>query len=102
MAQFIKIAKLSDLPNGKMKTFNIKGKEITLANTDGEYLAFDDTCTHAQCSLSGGYLDGHTLTCYCHGAQFDVKSGEVLGPPATEPLAVFNIKADGDDILIEI
>lgn len=102
MAQFIKIAKLSDLPNDKMKAFNVKGKEITLANTDGEYLAFDDTCTHAQCSLSGGYLDGYTLTCYCHGAQFDIKSGEVLGPPATEPLGVYNLKVDGDDILIEI
>lgn len=102
MAQFVKIAKISDLANGKMKTFNVKGKEITLANTDGEYLAFDDTCTHAQCSLSGGYLDGYTLTCYCHGAQFDVKSGEVLGPPATEPLGVYNIKVDGTDILIEI
>ncbi len=102
MAQFIKIAKISDLPNGEMKMFSIKGKEITLAKIDGEYLAFDDQCTHARCSLSGGYLEGHAVTCYCHGAQFDVTNGKVLAPPATQPLHVYKVKVDNGDILIEI
>lgn len=102
MAKFTKIAKISDIPRGMMKMFSLMGKQITVANTDGEYLAFDDTCTHAQCSLAGGYLDGHAVTCYCHGAQFDVKTGEVLAPPAEKPLNVYNVKVDGEDILVEI
>lgn len=102
MPAFQKIASKSEIANGKMKEFRIAGKVITIANTDGEYLAFDGVCTHAQCSLAGGFLDGFTLTCYCHGGMFDIKSGEVLGPPATSPINVYNLKIEGDDIFIEI
>src|SRR3989338_8335470 len=102
MSEFQKIASLSDIPNGKMKEFRISGKIITIANTDGEYLAFDGVCTHAQCSIAGGFLDGYTLTCYCHGGMFDIKTGEVLGPPPPAPLTVYNLKIEGDDIFIEL
>lgn len=102
MTEYKKVAKKSEIGNGKMKAFNVSGKQITIANTDGEYLAFEDTCTHAQCSLAGGYLDGYTLTCYCHGGQFDIKTGEVLGPPPPSPISVYPVKVEGEDILIEI
>lgn len=102
MAEFIKVANKSEIETGKMKAFNIKGKQITIANTDGEFLAFDDTCSHAQCSLAGGYLSGYTLTCYCHGGQFDVKTGKVLAPPPASPISTYNLKLAGEDILIEI
>ncbi len=67
MAEFIKVAQKSNIPSGKMKEYKVNGKVVAVANVDGEYLAFDGVCTHAQCSLAGGYLDGYTLTCYCHG-----------------------------------
>lgn len=102
MAQFIQVAKKSEIENGKMKPFNLKGKQITIANSDGEYLAFDDTCSHAQCSLAGGYLDGYTITCYCHGGQFDVKSGDVLASPPTSPIGIYKVKVEGEDIFVEI
>lgn len=102
MAGSQKIASKTDIPEGKMKEFRINGKVITIANTDGEFLAFDGVCTHAQCSLAGGFLDGFTLTCYCHGGMFDIKSGEVLAPPPPAPLTVYNLKIEGDDLLIEI
>ncbi len=102
MAQFIKIAKKTDIENGKMKAFTVSGKQITIANTDGEYLAFDDDCSHAQCSLAGGYLDGKTVTCYCHGGQFDMKTGKVIAPPPTSPISVYNVKIAGEDIFVEI
>ncbi len=102
MANFEKVAKKSDIENGKMKAFSVNGKQITVSNTDGEYLAFDDNCSHAQCSLAGGYLDGYTLTCYCHGGQFDVKTGNVLAPPPTSPISTYKVKVEGEDILVEI
>lgn len=102
MAEYVKAANKKDVENGKMKAFSVSGKQITIANTDGEYLAFDDTCSHAQCSLAGGYLDGYTLTCYCHGAQFDITSGEVLAPPAPSPIQTYKVKVEGENILIEI
>ncbi len=102
MPEFVKVATKSEITSGKMKSFNVSGKQITIANTDGEYLAFDDTCTHAQCSLAGGYLSGYTLTCYCHGGQFDIKTGKVIASPPTSPISIYKIKVEGEDIFIEI
>ena len=102
MSEFVKVGTKSEIPEGKMKSFLIKEEQITIANTEGEYLAFDDTCTHAQCSLAGGFLSGKTITCYCHGGQFDLKTGKVLGPPPETPLNVYKIKVEGEDILVEI
>lgn len=102
MAEFVKVAKTKEVENGKMKAVTVNGRQVTIANVDGEFLAFDDTCTHAQCSLAGGYLDGHTLTCYCHGGQFDIATGKVLAPPPTSPISIYNIKVEGEDLLIEI
>ncbi len=102
MATFIKVASQNDIADGKMKEFRVEGKTIVIAKTDGEYLAFDGICTHAHCALAGGYLDGQTITCYCHGAQFDTKTGEVLAPPANSPLNVYNVKTKGEDLLVEV
>lgn len=102
MSTFHKVALVRDIPEGKIKEYTVAGKSIVIALTDGEYLAFDALCTHAHCSLSGGYLDGYTVTCYCHGAAFDVSTGEVLAPPATAPLGIYPVKVEGDDILVEL
>lgn len=102
MAHKTKIGKTTDIPEGKMKEYRVEGKVITVANSDGEFMAFDGICTHEHCSLAGGFLDGYTLTCYCHGAMFDVKNGEVLGPPATVPLGTYQVTVEGEDIYIEI
>ena len=56
--------------------------KIAVANVDGEYFAFDDTCTHQGCSLSTGTLDGMNVTCPCHGSTFNVTNGEVVNGPA--------------------
>ena len=102
MASFQKIAKTSELSPGKMKEYKINGKTIAIANADGEFLAFDGICSHAHCALAGGFLDGFTVTCYCHGSMFDAKSGDVLSPPANAPIGVYNTKVEGDDILVEV
>lgn len=102
MAEFTKVATTQDLPSGKMKEYRVNGKVIVVANADGDYFAFDGICTHEHCALAGGYLDGYTLTCYCHGAQFDVSTGDVLSPPAPSPLGTYPVKLEGEDILVEV
>lgn len=98
----VQVGKIEEVGNNQMKSYNIAGKEIVIANIDGEYMAFDGTCTHQQCSLAGGFLDGYTLTCYCHGAQFDVKKGDVLAPPATIPLKIYKVTLEGDTFTLEM
>lgn len=102
MSKLIKIAAISDINEGKIREFNIEGLKIALAKIEGDFFAFEASCTHALCALAGGFLDGHTVTCYCHGAQFDIKTGGVLSPPATVPLKTYKIKEDKGQLFIEI
>lgn len=93
----------SDVPVGGLKAIDVRGTRIAIANVDGTYYAFDEACTHEQCSLvENGELAGATVTCVCHGSEFDVRTGRVLAPPARLPLKVFPIRIDGDVLLIEV
>ncbi|SVE10128.1 uncharacterized protein METZ01_LOCUS462982, partial [marine metagenome] len=69
--------KTNELALGIMKKVTIDGREIVVANVGGNYFACDDTCTHAGASLSEGVIDGSTITCGWHGAQFDCKTGSL-------------------------
>lgn len=103
MAEFVKVASVSEISSGSMKTVQIGGKRIAIANVDGELFAIADTCSHEECSLgTEGFLDGNVVICGCHGAQFDVTSGDVLSLPATQPVASYTIKVEGNDILISL
>ena len=102
MAGFVKVAKTEDLAPGQGKMVEAGGKTIALFNVDGDYYAIDDTCTHKGGPLSEGELDGKEVTCPWHGAVFDVTTGELLGPPAMEGVARYNVRVAGNSIEIEI
>lgn len=103
MGNFIKVTKINQIAKDSMKTVNVSGKQIAICNMDGEFFAIDDTCTHQQCSLSQeGFLEGATITCGCHGAQFDATTGQVLSLPATANLKTYKTKIQGEDLYIEI
>lgn len=100
---FIKAASTSDVPSGSMKTVMVKGKPIALANVDGQYFAVSDICTHEHCSLgTEGFLDDGVVTCGCHGAQFDVTTGRVLALPAPGDVVSYEVKVEGNDVLIKM
>ncbi len=98
----VTVANASSLPPGEMSSFDVDGEAMAVANVDGAYYAFHDTCTHRRCSLSDGELDGTTLTCICHGSRFDITSGQVVRGPAERPLKVFNARVTGDDVEVEV
>ena len=71
---------------------------ICVARAAGQLYVFDDLCTCAgnSCPLSGGLLTGMTITCQCHGSEFDVTTGAVVRGPAPRPLTVYEVQvADG-------
>ena len=84
----VRVGDSKDVATGQMRAFDIAATKVTVANADGHMYAFDDTCTHAGCSLATGELDGTAVTCACHGGQFDVTSGAVLHGPAVRPIPV--------------
>ncbi|MDQ3388276.1 MAG: non-heme iron oxygenase ferredoxin subunit [Gemmatimonadota bacterium] len=101
---FVKVATLREIPEGELLGVEAEGKKICLANVEGEVYAFADNCSHRDFQLSLGELDTEecTVTCEWHGAAFDIRSGDVVCPPATRPIAVYPCRIEGDHILVDL
>jgi len=95
----IRIAGSGDVAEGHMDVFDVEGTKVCVANVNGHLYAIDDTCTHRGCSLGKGQLEGTTVTCPCHGSQFDVTSGAVIRGPATRPVRSRIVQVEGEDLL---
>ena len=73
--------------------------DIALARLeDGSFAAFDDTCTHEECSLAEGDLEGDRVVCFCHGSEFDIRTGAVLQGPADQPVRVYETRVAGGEL----
>ncbi|MCC6643305.1 Rieske 2Fe-2S domain-containing protein, partial [Candidatus Peregrinibacteria bacterium] len=77
MAEKFIVAKVGDLQNGQKKRVRAGEVFLMLAMVEDKYFAVEDTCSHAQASLSAGYLHGFRIECPRHGAQFDLRTGQV-------------------------
>ncbi len=93
-------AKTSQIDEDEAMQVIVEGKEVAIINLGGEYYAMDDICSHAYASMADGYIEGDCIECPLHGAQFNIKTGKAETPPATVDLATYEVKIDGDDILI--
>ena len=104
MAEWNKVASLSELPEGEVLGTETAGKRVCLANVDGEVYAFADNCSHRDFPLSMGELDTDdcTITCEWHGARFDIRTGAVKSPPASRPIPVYPCKVEADEIFVDV
>jgi nitrite reductase/ring-hydroxylating ferredoxin subunit len=92
-----------DLSPGDLRGTAAAGRDLTIARLgDGSLAAFDEWCTHEECPLSDGELEGERVVCTCHGSEFDLRTGAVLSPPATEPIAVYDVRIVGGEIEVRI
>jgi len=87
---------------GTVAAFDVAGRRIAVANVDGAFFAFDDACTHRHCSLAKGRLSGTTVTCLCHGSEFDIRTGTVLKPPAAQAVGSYPVTVENGAVHIEI
>ena len=95
--------KVSDITPGKMIKVSVDGRDILVANIDGEFFATDDSCTHSGASLSEGKLEGCVVTCGWHAAEFDCKTGKLVKFPAKiRDLTSYKINVESDDVFIEV
>ena len=102
MSVAVTVGSVSALNTGEMQAFDVSGRRIAIANVGGSYYAFGNVCTHLQCPLVKGELEGMTVTCACHGSQFDVTSGAVLRGPAEEPVESYQVVVEGDSLQVEV
>jgi cytochrome P450/nitrite reductase/ring-hydroxylating ferredoxin subunit len=89
-------------PDGTLRPACVAGREVCLGRVEGTWVAFEEICPHAECPLSEGDLAGTIVTCPCHGSEFDVLTGDVLSPPALDPLAIFEARVDGGVIQVRL
>ncbi len=100
MADFVRVARVGDVPAGEMLTVQVDGDDVVLANVDGEIYAFAGECTHRGGPLGDGVLEGDEVECPFHQGRFNVKTGEAVEEPPTEPIQKFQVQVEGDDIKV--
>ena len=101
MPRFVTVAKADSIQPGQMIKVEIDNLPVAVANVGGTFHAFDDTCTHEDCSLAEGELAKTVVTCPAHFAEFDIRNGAVLAPPATVPIKVYPVRVQGSDVQVE-
>ena len=102
MGEFIKVAEVKDVTPGSGILVELDGEPLALFNVDGTFYAIGDTCTHRAGPLSEGEVSGTTVTCPWHRAQYDLKTGGVLTPPAPQGVASYKVVVEGDAVSIEL
>jgi nitrite reductase/ring-hydroxylating ferredoxin subunit len=100
--EFEKVTPKIELPDGDIVAYDVCETWVALAEIEGEVYAIGDLCTHSGCSLAKGTLDGTTVTCSCHGSQFDVTTGAVVAGPATEAVPSYRVKIERGVVMVEI
>ena len=88
------------LIDGKPVAIDVDGTSVCVARVGEEVFAIADTCSHSDASLSEGEILDFKIECWLHGAEFDLRTGEALTPPATSGLKVFNVERNGNQIKI--
>ena len=101
---FVKVAALDEVPPGCTLGVELEdGTKVCLANSDGEIYAIADRCTHANFPMHNGSVHGGgTIECAWHGARFDMKTGRAIRLPAIKAIRTYEVKIDGNDILVAV
>lgn len=96
MAEWTPVAPESEFREGEPKLVDVDGVMVAVYQLDGDYVAIEDVCPHDGSEIASGCLKNGILECPHHGATFDLHSGEVLTPPAFEPLEMMQVRiSDG-------
>jgi 3-phenylpropionate/trans-cinnamate dioxygenase ferredoxin subunit len=99
---YLRACTLGDLEDSTPYKATVGGLDVAVVRHGDEVFAIEDECSHAAVALSEGDVEDCTIECFLHGSRFDLRTGKPTGPPATEPVPVFAVQIDGDDVLIDI
>jgi 3-phenylpropionate/trans-cinnamate dioxygenase ferredoxin subunit len=98
----LRVCSVKDVEAGSAKRFDVDGQRLCVARIGDAFYVIDDTCSHADYSLSEGdvWEDDLEIECPKHGSTFSLETGEPATLPATQPVRVYDVKIDGDDLLV--
>jgi 3-phenylpropionate/trans-cinnamate dioxygenase ferredoxin subunit len=90
--EFIEIAPASELPDGERLFVEIGSKPVVIFKIAGQFFSIADVCSHDDGPVGEGQLEGYTITCPRHGAQFDVRTGKVVQMPAVVDIPAYPVR----------
>lgn len=96
----MRVASVDDVEPGDVIKVYVDDEPVALANVGGDFFAVSDTCSHEYVMLSEGWLDDYDIECPQHGSKFDVRTGAVDGPPATQPVDAFETKVENNEVFV--
>ena len=105
MATDVRVCATADVPAPSSRRFDLDGHRLCVVHLDpASWYVIGDRCSHADESLSEGdlWVDECEIECPKHGSTFDLRTGEPLALPATEPIPVYEVKVDGDDVVVTL
>ena len=102
MSEFVRACALSDVPDEGALGVEVAAVPVAIVRAEGEIYAIRDVCSHEEVPLSEGEVYDHTVECWLHGSCFDLRTGKPTGPPATQAVPTYQVKIDGDDVLVAL
>lgn len=102
MANWVRVAKASEIPPGGRTIVEADGTFVAVFNVGGKFYSIEDVCTHDGGPVAEGDLDEYEIECPRHGARFDIRTGKVLSFPAVVPVPAYEVKVEGDEIYVNI
>ncbi len=101
-ARWVPIATLGELLDDDVVGVQAAGRELAVYRVQGEVYVTDDRCTHGDARLSEGFVIDGCVECPFHQGQFDIRTGEPLCTPVTEPIRTYPVLVEGDAVLIAL
>ena len=93
---------LDSIVEGKPVKLTKNGKEVCVARVGNEVFAIEDNCSHQDAALSEGEQSGYKIECWLHSAEFDLRTGAALTPPASQAVKTYPVLVDGNNVVVEI
>ena len=93
---------LDSIVEGKPVKLTKNGKEVCVARVGNEVFAIEDNCSHQDAALSEGEQNGYKIECWLHSAEFDLRTGAALTPPASQAVKTYPVLVDGNNVVVEI
>lgn len=98
------VGNVSDFTPGVMHPVEVDGWSIAVLRLDDRFYAFDNFCTHEGVTFTSGYgvVAKNRVVCMLHSSAFDIATGEVLTGPAPDPLKTYEVRTQGNEVLVLI
>jgi 3-phenylpropionate/trans-cinnamate dioxygenase ferredoxin component len=104
MGSELRVCSTKDVPTPSSRRFDVEGHRLCVVHLDADWYAIGDRCSHADESLAEGdlWVEEREIECPKHGSTFDLCTGEPLALPATKPVPVYEVRVDGDDVMVTL